>query len=339
MCESFYILREGFSCKSSHHVSLVINFLQTILTGSETKWINYVMGVLPGWWLGAADGRILEPYISADRWDQELRATGFAGIDACNYDGYLNNNIIARPTVQFSRPRRITLLYSDREGKYKGIVSNALQAGGYEVDLLRLEDATSQPLQQDIVSILDLEGPFFHDLTESRFASLKSLLSQLQDSGILWVTRSCQIACTDPRYAMVIGLARVIKTEMSLDFATLELDNLDDADIALIPTVLREFQDRIVEEDVKTTSEWSNTGGKVLISRYHYIQVADEMKSRGINSAVRKLELHKPGLADSLYWKQVVLPELAEDNIQVDVRAVGFNFKVSATKYKTRLFH
>lgn len=287
------------------------------------------MGVLPGWWLGAPDGRFPEPYVSAARWTEELQGAGFARIDACNHDCYLNNNIIARPTMKRPRPRYVTLLYSDKEGIFKQEVSNRLEAGGFQVDLLCLEDKTSSPRpQQDIVSILDLEGPFFHDISESRFTNFKSILNQLQGSAILWITRSCQVACTDPRYAMVIGVARVLRTEMALNFATVELDNLDETAICLIPAILRDIQDCKLEDDVSPTSEWALVDGRLLISRYHYIRVAEELKKKETYSAVRKLELRKPGLLDSLHWKEVELGELAEGDVRVDVKAVGFNFKV-----------
>ena len=39
---------------------------------------NYIFGHFSGWWLGEADGRALEPYVSIDRWDTELKATGFS---------------------------------------------------------------------------------------------------------------------------------------------------------------------------------------------------------------------------------------------------------------------
>ncbi|MAD84615.1 MAG: hypothetical protein CL912_16775 [Deltaproteobacteria bacterium] len=287
------------------------------------------MGVLPGWWLGAPDARFPEPYVSAARWIEELQAAGFARIDACNHDGYLNNNIIARPTMKHPGPRQVTLLYSDKEGIFKQEVSKCLEAGGFRVDFLCLEDKTSSPpSQQDIISILDLEGPFFHDITESRFASLQKILSQLQGSAILWITRSCQVACADPRYAMVIGVARVLRTEMALNFATVELDNLDKLAVGLIPVILRDIQDCEHEDNVSPTSEWALVDGKLLISRYHYIRVTDELKKKKTDSAVRKLELRKPGLLDSLHWKEVELAELAEGDVRVEVRAVGFNFKV-----------
>ncbi|KAK0130497.1 hypothetical protein ONS96_001016 [Cadophora gregata f. sp. sojae] len=285
----------------------------------DTKWINFVMGVLPGWWLGAPDGRFTEPYISAARWIEELQATGFTRIDACSHDGYLNNNIIARPTMKHPGPRNVTLLYFDKEGKFKEKISKCLEAGGFEVDFLCLDDKTTSPRpQQDIISILDLEGPFFHDITESRFVNFKSILSQLQGSRILWVTRSCQVACTDPRYAMVIGVARVLRTEMALNLATLELEKLNDANFGFIPAIFRDLQDCVLEENVSPTSEWALVDGKLLISRYHYIRVADELKKKKTDSAVRKLELSKPGLLNSLHWKEVELAELADDYVQVD---------------------
>jgi hypothetical protein len=286
------------------------------------------MGVLPGWWLGEDDSRFSEPYITSDRWDKELRSAGFAGIDITNHDGYLNNNIVAMPAEANVRTKRITLLHSNGEGSLANHVSRCLRAEGYEIDYCSIEKTVSPPPQQDIVSILDLEGPFFHELNEPRFKAFQTLLSHVQDSGILWLTTVCQVGCKDPRYAMVNGIARVLRTEMSLDFATLELEDFDGANIRIVPSVVREFQRRISEQDVSPTSEWAHTGGKTLISRYHYIQVAGELKDKSNKSAVRKLEQHRPGLADSLYWKPVSAPELANDEVQVDVKAVGLNFKV-----------
>ena len=48
--------------------------------------INYIMGVLPGWWLGEEDGRYLEPYLSIKKWDAELRNARFQGVDMGVHD-------------------------------------------------------------------------------------------------------------------------------------------------------------------------------------------------------------------------------------------------------------
>lgn len=36
------------------------------------RFINYIRGVLPDWWLGEEDGRQLEPYFPLEKWDAEL---------------------------------------------------------------------------------------------------------------------------------------------------------------------------------------------------------------------------------------------------------------------------
>lgn len=40
-----------------------------------------MLGALPGYWLGANDGRPESPFLSKDRWNQALLDAGFDGID------------------------------------------------------------------------------------------------------------------------------------------------------------------------------------------------------------------------------------------------------------------
>lgn len=47
---------------------------------------NYIFGNFSGWWLGEADGRAQEPYVPVDRWDTELKAAGFSGVDTAVRD-------------------------------------------------------------------------------------------------------------------------------------------------------------------------------------------------------------------------------------------------------------
>jgi hypothetical protein len=315
------------SSKSFHRVRG--NFLtafQSWLTSAATKWINFVMGVLPGWWLGESDDRFPDPYVTSTRWDKELRNAGFAGIDAVAHDGYLNNNIIAVPSYLPTRSKRVTLLCGKIESETVLTIEHYLSQSGYELDRRSIDDIPAP--EQDIVSALDLDGPFFHEMTEKRLGEFIHFLSNIKDSGMLWVTGACQIACNDPRYAMVLGLARVIRTEMGLDFATLELESFEETAFNSIPYVVQEFQKRLNEPNVNPTVEWAFANGSLQISRYHYIQVLEELKENSNDTPRKKLELRRPGFPDSLYWKVVEKPEMEEDEVEVDIRAVGLNFKV-----------
>lgn len=311
------------------------------------------MGVLPGWWLGSEDGRPAEPYINSERWDAELRQAGFAGADTVAYDGYLNNNIIAVPANVEPRPKRVTLLHLGdspaAEPALEALISE-LHGAGFSVETHPLGSPDALPPDQDVVAALDITRPFFHDLTEAQLARLQDLLRKAAAGrcGILWVTGASQVGCVDPRYAPAIGVARVLRTETGVDFATLELEDFARGSLSFVPGVLAEFQRRSVGHEnqqqqepgsVSPEAEWAVAGGKVLTGRYHFVKVPEELKAgafeeggRGSLGMVKKLEQHRAGLASTLFWKEMPGQLLGAGMVRVKVMAVGMNFKVRRTQ-------
>lgn len=307
-------------------------FLQEL--APATKWINFVMGTLPGWWLGEADKRFPEPYISSDVWDEELKKAGFTGAALTSYDGYLNNNIVTTPQRKETK-MGVTLLHSKSNTDHVGAVSDLLQQRGYQPHLHALESDAPLPPNQDVISLIDLSAPFLHELKESQLSQLQALFAGLHNSerGIFWVTGAGQVRCTDPRYSMISGLVRVIRNELRVDFATFELQDFEEAALAAVPDVFAEFQQRINDGDANTsaTLEWAYDDGKVLISRYHYIQVDEEllkMTAEKKRKGPSKLVQERAGLLNSLHWREQPKASLGEKEVRVRVEAVGLNFKV-----------
>lgn len=299
----------------------------------ETKWINLVMGVLPGWWLGAEDSRSEEPYISKVRWDSELRKAGFAGAQTVSYDGYLNNNIIAVPACHDDRPKQVTVLHlNERPGSTVEKVIAQLKGAGFAVQCRSLNSNEPLPANRDVISTLDLSGPFFHDITEHDLERFQQFVKAAKEApcNTLWITGACQVGCINPRYAPTIGVARTIRTETGLEFATLELEDFE-KDLPAVPKILAEFQRHIKDEYANSEGEWAIVNGKVLTARYHFINVYEELKAQGdkVSDVVKKVDQHRAGLANSLFWKEVSHPELGTDEVRVQVKAVGLNFKVS----------
>lgn len=298
-----------------------------------------VMGVLPGWWLGSEDGRLTEPYISSERWDAELRRAGFAGAETVAYDGYLNNNIIAMPAEIEVHSKRVTLLHlGHTPGSELDVLIAELHNAGFSVDMHPFGSLDALPSKQDVIAALDITRPFFHDLTEEQLAQFQGLLRQASDGqcGVLWVTGTSQVACVDPRYAPAISVARVLRTETNIDIATLELEDFVRG-LSFVPKVLAESQRRSGGQEVGSVSpeaEWAVAGGKLLIGRYHFVKVPEELKahaSEGEESSLRvikKLEQHRAGLASTLFWKETPVPSLSANMVRVKVMAVGMNFKV-----------
>jgi hypothetical protein len=300
-------------------------FLQEL--DPATKWMNFVMGVLPGWWLSCDDGRSIEPYVNAQRWKTELNSVGFDDI-AVTHDGYLNNNIIAR-LAQKPTPKQITLLRDEPEADSVKELVQILEAAGYEIHRCGIRDVP--PRGQDILSTLDLTRPYLHDADAADLDVLLHFLFDIQDAGILWVTGAAQVKCRDPGYSMILGLARNARVELELDFATLELQDFKNCTLQCVPSVLGEFQRRIRESDVDPTMEWAYDDEKVLISRYHWIKVKNELLTKQDDARPLKLEVGKPGLVDSMFWKHVDAVPVVDDLVEMDVRAVGLNFKVRAS--------
>lgn len=289
-----------------------------------SKWMNFVMGVLPGWWLGSDDGRPDEPYVSAQRWNRDLRSAGFDDV-AITHDGYLNNNIVAR-LAQKQPPKRITVLCDADPAEGESEVISLFEAKGYTVHQCSIAD--SPPPGQDVVSLLDLARPYLHEANENDFNALIRFVLSIHDAGILWVTGAIQVECHDPRYAMILGLARNTGIEIGLDFATLELQDFDIDRLRCIPSVLSEFQLRAKDMEVDATMEWAVHNGNILTSRFHWTKLKEQLLGKHDDNCLARLEVGKPGLIDSLVWKQVEKVAVERDLVEIDVRAVGLNFKV-----------
>ena len=71
---------------------------------------------------------------------------------------------------------------------------------GFETEAVVLGEEL--PRDRPIISALDLEEPFFHNLCEVDFDSLKaSIYSLVESRGIMWVTGLSQVRCMEPKYA------------------------------------------------------------------------------------------------------------------------------------------
>jgi len=292
----------------------------------RTKWTNYIMGVLSGWWLGEADGRPDEPYVTPERWDVELKNAGFGGINDIAFDGQLNNNIIAMPACEKHSEKPVTVLQrSATSSQNIQNVKEQLVQGGYELDVCTLDQMPTPG--RTIVSLLDIEAPYIHNASAIDFDALRTFMGKVDNSGILWITGACQINAKDPRYSMVLGFARTLRAELQIDIATLELEAFDDTTWSIIPKVLHQFEHR-VQEDVKATLEYAFSDGSVKVGRFHWVSVSDQMKEDLNEACPKQLHITRPGALQTLHWKQAqTLPPLEPGWIELQPIAVALNFR------------
>jgi hypothetical protein len=182
------------------------------------------------------------------------------------------------------------------------------------------------PSGQDVIAMIDDEVPFFEDIDEERFSGFKSLIENLEDRGILWVTGLSQIQCRDPKFAQINGTARSLRSEMLIDFATCEVDNVPQS-IGKIIDVFETFQVRYEEQFLKPEFEYAIVSNTVHVGRYHSFPAHEEILSSRVSDSI-SLQTSKIGRLSALNWADQETQALGAMEVEIDIHATGLNFKV-----------
>lgn len=247
---------------------------------------NYIFGNFVGWWLGEADGRNWEPYVQPERWDTDLKAAGFTGVEAAVPDQdvpyRLAATIISRPSRKVDTQnagRAVTLLCQSPElGIAKRLESN-MSDMGWDVQMCRLGE--QMPAKgRDIIACLGLESYFFDkDMTPASFTAFQALLRHLGDEKVLWLAPPIQVRCKDPRSAQTLGVVRTVRTELSLLLFTLEIDTNEPRFEGLVCDVFEKIRSTKDEESLHADKEFVADNGTICIGRYHPFELKKELSS------------------------------------------------------------
>lgn len=311
------------------------------------------MGILPGWWLGAAEGRDKEPYLAPPQWDIALKEAGFSGVDAAIYDApypyHLNANIISRPAKEStSQPRatkgRLTLLHhpGDMDSSSITQLRNVLDSRGLETNMVALQEHEQLKVEnQDvIISLLELEKPFFSSISVAQLESFQRVVAGLGTTEIIWITRPAQhglSASDDPGFGLSLGLARTLRSEQSLAITTLEIDQVNDASLKavvnLVISVLDHQEDGAESTRGATTMdpdrEYVVDNGVVKVARYHPVSLTQELASRASKPEAVTLEIGRMGLLQTLGWVPFPTSDPGYGEVTIEPRCAGLNFRVS----------
>ena len=189
--------------------------------------------------------------------------------------------------------------------------------------------------------LTEINEPLLATLTAAQFAALQKILTNVQ--GILWVVRGAYSGSASPDSNMVTGLSRTIRSETLLKFATLDLDAKqklsDDLTAKAILDVFKgafgpqasnncelEYQERA---GVFTTPRIIND---TEVNEYVHKQTKRTALEQGPfdeEGRSLKMAISTPGALDTLHFVDDATLEnpLEADQIEIQVKAIGMNFK------------
>ena len=313
--------------------SLILTEITTTLSV-----LSFVFGTLPGWWLGEGDDRLAQPYVSVERWDRELQASGFTGADTVVYDGEQPYQSFAaivtgpRPSTSKLRPSKEIAILCDSSdtGVARLLIAGFIDAG-YSCVACRIDDE-SLP-RRDIVSTLGLENEFFADISESRFTSFQKLLRNHTSQKVLWLTPPSQLSCQNPRSAQAIGIARTIRTETGIPFHTLEIESEEPGFENLVLRVFVKIQATDDTETLIPDREFAVCNGMIYVGRYHPLSMQESQNRLVKNDAQeeRTLDIDKfNDLHGSPHWTQGFHTEQVPDHrVEIEVRTSSLDVAIA----------
>ena len=304
-------------------------FLQELCP--TTRAMSFIMGQFSGWWLSEEDGRIGSPFISPDEWNRRLRAAGFAGCDSVTLDNEqpytYNANIVAKPAFDSPKPQKVTLLQDSTYIPLVGEVEKLLRAQGIGIE--HCQWGQELPADQDLISFLDLgKKPLLQSISEEDLTRFLSIIDSFQQSTVLWLTPLAQMHATNPQAAQVLGLARTVRSELAMSFATFELENTGSGAaeaVVDVVTKIQESKEDIAELDLDMEYAWAN--GALHVGRFHWESVEKALSETAKAPETKALAIGTPGLLQTLHWSSQPLGRPAVGEANIRMKAVGLNFK------------
>ena len=333
------------------------NLILMELTKPKDIKTGFIFGLLPGWWLASEPDRQRSPCLSTKAWNDAFVANGFTS-DTLVLDDYRSKgsqmwNILvataAMEAMSSADSQTVSLVLdkaNENQMRLAQEIERTMSQNSTRVEMLSLTEAGKSPVakDQDVIMLLEYTGTLLYGIERQDFATMQNIFSAAR--SILFVTETIGRGITIPQNAVLQGLVRVLHTENpKLALVTLALErskkDSNESHERAASLVLQahqstlkrlasaeEFEPEFVEIDgmlnVNRLIESAEANEHVFQRTTHPVQVRGYRKPEPL-----KLQVETPGLLDSIEF--VLDPSfeeaLAPDQIEVEVHAIGINFK------------
>lgn len=316
---------------------------------------GFIMGPLPGWWLGEDDGRTGGPLLDVEEWNAALRKADFSGVDMdVRGDRETSNepvSLIVSTKPASNRPQpaaKYALIHTGTEKS--NVLASALQSAfkkaGLEVCSAEWASFTEADVEDRYTLCLaEWEHPILAELTDENWATLRKVVHE--SAGTLWITGGAAMECTHPMQSLMVGLSRAIRNEdagtilATLDIEPPESLASDESLCKAAESVLHVALEHSRVEPSRQDHEFAARGDTIYVPRVERVQAIDSSlrtyEAKGEPELVSftgcgrplKLTIQTPGLLDTFRWveDELYYTDLQDDWIEIEVKAVGLNFK------------
>lgn len=244
------------------------------------------------------------------------------------------STFVCKPLLESSEPlpgdTGSIILLSDSDSTPWGTeLAACLTARGYSVSWSMLAD---RPTTQTcpVISLLDVDAPSFHNLSEPSFYQLRDYILSTQAQHTLWVTKN---ACQNPEYGLAHGLLRTLRREIALAISIVEFPCFDTNAIASIVDIQKWIQQQTnCCSRVNHDYEFISSGGIIHICRHHWVSPSLSLADNppiSTSNVAKSLHLPDRLLEDCTWIPSSVQPDLGVDQVEVDICYLGLNFRVS----------
>jgi NADPH:quinone reductase-like Zn-dependent oxidoreductase len=199
-----------------------------------------------------------------------------------------------------------------------------------------------QPEGNIYIVLSELNEPLLANLNPEGFASIQQLFTTAK--GILWVVQGAYQESDFPNGNMATGLARTIRSETELKFATVDLDSrrtssVPDASEVITKAFRSIFSPFSSGDDCEM--EFMERNGilhipKVVVDdemnnfiHQQFHESKPELQPFFQTDRPLKMKIGSPGLLDTLHFidDYTLSSTLPEGHVEIEVKAVGLNFK------------
>lgn len=311
---------------------------------------GFIMGPLPGWWLGEADGRKGGPLMDVEEWEAALKKADFSGVDM-DVRGDRPTSIepvslivSTKPATLRSKPATAYAVIGTGTARSKSLAAalqTTFQKAGLDISLTEWNSFTETDVAgKYCLSLAEWENPMLANLTDDNWDKLRLVLNK--SVGTLWITGGAAMDCTHPMQSLMVGLSRAIRNEdAGVLLATLDIDAPESLSnlTATTDAVLRVAVDH--SRGDREDGEFASRNKEIFVPRVERVPQVDKSlrryEAKGDPEMVSftgcgrplKLGIKTPGLLDTFRWEEdeTYYTPLQDDWIEVQVKAVGLNFK------------